>query len=44
MFLALTWDMRYRKDGGRWLITHQRLDWQFLTPDAAGWVKVPMAV
>jgi hypothetical protein len=24
MFLALTWDMRYRKTGARWLISSQR--------------------
>ncbi len=44
MFLALTWDMRYRKISGRWLISGQRLDWQFLTPYDSGWVKTPMAV
>jgi hypothetical protein len=44
MFLALTWHMHYRKQEGRWLISVQRLDWQFLTPLDAGWVKVPMAV
>lgn len=43
MFLALTWDMRYRNVDGRWLISSQRLDWQFLTPYDTGWVKVPMA-
>ena len=43
MFLALTWDMRYRKTAGRWLISQQRLDWQFLTPYQSGWVKTPMA-
>ena len=43
MFLALTWDMHYRKLDGRWLINAQRLDWQFLTPYDAGWVKTPMA-
>jgi hypothetical protein len=43
MFLALTWDMRYRKIAGRWLISEQRLDWQFLTPYQSGWVKTPMA-
>ena len=44
MFLALTWDMRYRKTGERWLISSQRLDWQFLTPYDSGWVKTPMAM
>ena len=44
MFLALTWDMHYRKTGGRWLISGQRLDWQFLTPYDSGWVKTPMAM
>ena len=44
MFLALTWDMHYRKSGGRWLISGQRLDWQYLTPYDAGWVKMPMAM
>ena len=43
MFLALTWDMRYRKTAGRWLISQQRLDWQFLTPYQSGWVKTQMA-
>jgi hypothetical protein len=37
MFVALTWDMR-------WLISGQRLDWQFLTPYNSGWVKTPMAM
>jgi hypothetical protein len=32
MLLALTWDMHYRKTDGHWLISRQRLDWQFLTP------------
>ena len=44
MFLALTWDMHYRKTGGHWRISNQRLDWQFLTPYRSGWVKTPMAV
>jgi hypothetical protein len=35
--------MHYRKTGGRWLISGQRLDWQFLTPYDSGWVKTPMA-
>jgi hypothetical protein len=43
MFLALTWDMHYRKLDGRWLVNAQRLDWQFLTPYDAGWVNTPMA-
>lgn len=43
MFLANTWDIRYRRLDGRWLIAEQRLDWTFLTPYEAGWVKVPMA-
>lgn len=42
-FLAVTWDVRYRKPEGRWLISEHRLDWQFLTPYHAGWVKAPMA-
>ena len=44
MFLALTWDMHYRKTDGRWLISRQQLDWQFLTPYHSGWVKTPMAM
>ena len=44
MFLALTWDMSYRKTGEHWRISSQRLDWQFLTPYHSGWVKTPMAV
>jgi ketosteroid isomerase-like protein len=43
MFLANTWVIRYRKVDGRWLIADQRLEWKFLTPYGAGWVKVPMA-
>jgi hypothetical protein len=26
VFPALTWDMDYRKIGGRWLVSGQRLD------------------
>lgn len=44
MFLGLNWDTRYRKTDGHWSITHQRLDFQFLTPYDTGWAKVPMAL
>jgi ketosteroid isomerase-like protein len=44
MFLANTWAIQYRRSVGRWLIHEHILDWQFLTPFHAGWVKTPMAL
>jgi ketosteroid isomerase-like protein len=43
MFLANTWNIRYRRQAGRWLVHEHALDWQFLTPLDTGWVKTPMA-
>ncbi len=43
MFLANTWNIKYRRSEGRWLVREHILDWQFLTPFDAGWVKTPMA-
>lgn len=43
MYLANTWNNRYQKLDGRWLITNFGLEIQFLTPYDSGWAKVPMA-
>lgn len=42
VWLAITYDDRYRKVDGSWKIAYSKLNWHFATPYESGWVKERM--
>ena len=43
MFVAATYEDRYRKENGEWRFAHHKVNPAFMTPYEDGWVKTPFA-
>lgn len=39
VWIAITYDERYRKVGGQWYFAYSKLNFHFMTPYDQGWVK-----